>query len=92
MLFHPVPGAFETKYQNAPLDLLQDTFYSARRSIIDARVRELEEGKAPDILARVDERERPSETWCVGVHWDFSSEDLLEIVEVSAADAFFLHI
>lgn len=86
ILFAPIPGAFETPYQSAPLDLFHDSFVTAREDIIEARLAELveDEGSARRIVEAVDERERENETWCVGVRWDqFQRDDLLEIVDVS---------
>lgn len=86
VLFAPVPGAFETPYQTAPLDLAHDSFLAARRDVIEERLEEIKEGKARDILEEVDARERErggSGTWAVGVNWErFPREDLLEIVDV----------
>jgi Fanconi-associated nuclease 1 len=86
ILFAPIPGAFETPYQSAPLDLFHDSFVSARQNLIDTRLAELvdDECAARRIIESVDERERDTETWCIGVRWDqFEREDLLEIVDVS---------
>jgi fanconi-associated nuclease 1 len=80
-----IPGAFETPYQTAPLDLWTNTFFSSRAKEIQTRISELEEGKGLEILNEVDDRERPNNTWCVGIHWEkFSKMDLLEMVKVSA--------
>ncbi|EJU00598.1 hypothetical protein DACRYDRAFT_108664 [Dacryopinax primogenitus] len=82
ILYMPIPGAFETKYQTAPLDLTYDTFYSVRREAIDKRLEELRAGQGPRIIADVDDRERPNQTWCVGVRWDmFEKGDLVGIAE-----------
>ncbi|QRW01531.1 mRNA cleavage and polyadenylation factor CLP1 [Ceratobasidium sp. AG-Ba] len=84
ILFAPVPGAFETPYQSAPLDLFHDSFVSAREDIVKARIKQLleDEGAARRLIEAVDERERPNETWCIGVRWDqFEREALVEIVE-----------
>ena len=48
------------------------------------RLNELEAGQGPDILRAVDERERHSKTWCVGVRWQYEQEDLVDIVRVRA--------
>jgi len=37
-LFAPVPGAFQHRFQNGPLDLGRADFYARRRAIIDARL------------------------------------------------------
>ena len=83
ILFLPLPGVFETPYQTAPLDLATDAFSLLRRSEINARLAELENGNGPEILRRTHEREKVRETWCVGLNWSYAVEDLLEIVEVN---------
>ena len=45
-LFAPVPGAFQHRFQNAPLDLGGADFYPRRREAIEARLAEL--GACPD--------------------------------------------
>lgn len=83
ILFTPIPGAFETAYQTAPLDIDEDSFYYARQEKIENLLDELRAGRAAEILDAVDQRERPKGTWCIGVRWDmFERNDLIEIVEV----------
>ncbi|PBK78858.1 hypothetical protein ARMSODRAFT_58544 [Armillaria solidipes] len=81
IIFADVPGAFETKFQTAPLDIAEDSFYYARKELIQARLREIEDGKAAEIMERHDRTYRPSKTWCVGVKWEYLKDDLLEIVQ-----------
>ena len=88
ILFLSLPGVFETPYQTAPLDLNTDAFFPLRRSEINARLAELENGYGPAILKRMYEREKERETWCVGLSWAYSMEDLLEIVEVQTSTQF----
>ncbi|KZT35489.1 hypothetical protein SISSUDRAFT_166710 [Sistotremastrum suecicum HHB10207 ss-3] len=84
VLFTPIPGAFETAYQTAPLDIDEDSFYYARQEKIESLLTELRAGRAAEILDAVDQRERPRGTWCIGVRWDmFERNDLIEIVEVN---------
>jgi Fanconi-associated nuclease 1 len=86
ILFHPsVPGAFETAYQIAPLDLVHDTFYSSRKGLIDARLDELLlPGRALEIIAMRDNELRGDNVFFVGGRWDaFEREDIMEIVKVS---------
>ena len=84
ILFADVPGAFETKYQSAPLDIASDCFYYAREGLIKERLAEIKQGKARQISEKVDNKHRPKGTLCVGVRWDlFTRQDLLEIVDVS---------
>jgi Fanconi-associated nuclease 1 len=84
VLFSNVAGAFETPFQSAPLDIATDCFYYARRELIEARLKEIEDGRAPEILARVDDEHREGATQCVGVRWkDFEKHDLVDIVTVS---------
>jgi Fanconi-associated nuclease 1 len=84
IIFADVPGAFETPYQTAPLDLAEETFYYARKEMIETRLKEVQEGQARAILERHDDAYREKNTWCVGVQWDIcGKQDLVEIVEVS---------
>lgn len=79
-----MPGAFETPFQSAPLDIATDCFYYARREAIDERLQEIRNGQAPEIVARVDDEHREEATQCVGVRWkDFEKQDLVDIVSVS---------
>ena len=81
VIFAPIPGAFETKYQCAPLDLAEDTFYYARQDLIEARLQEIQEGQGAEILER--EYVKNKDVLCVGVRWDlFSREDLVSITKV----------
>ncbi|KAI0780638.1 hypothetical protein BD413DRAFT_619127 [Trametes elegans] len=78
VLFAPVPGAFETPYQAAPLDLAEDTFYYARQALADARRAEIEAGRAPEILEAAHAAHEG--VMCVGVRWDlFTKEELVGI-------------
>ncbi|KIY72043.1 hypothetical protein CYLTODRAFT_389217 [Cylindrobasidium torrendii FP15055 ss-10] len=82
VIFADVPGAFETKFQVAPLDIAEDSFYQARKQLIDTRLQDIREGKALEIAERHDKTYRSTSTWCVGVRWDLCpKEDLLEIIE-----------
>ncbi|KAG9318761.1 hypothetical protein JVU11DRAFT_860 [Chiua virens] len=81
IVFEPIPGAFETPYQTAPLDIAEDSFYHARREHMEERLSQIEAGKGVNFLQAADAENRASGTWCVGVQWDlFSSEDLVDIV------------
>ena len=85
IIFAPIPGAFETPYQTAPLDIFEDTFYHAREELIEKRLDEIRENNARKIIQNVDDEHRERGTWCLGVRWDlFTKEDLLEIAEVRA--------
>ncbi|KAF9246229.1 VRR-NUC domain-containing protein [Melanogaster broomeanus] len=81
IMFAPIPGAFETPYQTAPLDIAEDSFYHSRKDLMETRLSDIEAGEAANIIRQVDSVHRASGTWCVGVRWDlFSSEDLVDIV------------
>ncbi|PVG01134.1 hypothetical protein CPB86DRAFT_782042 [Serendipita vermifera] len=82
ILFHPIPGAFETQYQTAPLDLIFDTFYISRKSMIEKRLQEILDGQALKIATKVDENLRENKIFVVGLRWDtFSKEEILEIID-----------
>jgi len=81
VLFAPLPGAFETPYQTAPLDLGEDTFAPTRREILEARLEAMSRTSvALDMLREADEREREKGTWAVGVNWEYGRENLEEIL------------
>ncbi|OBZ69332.1 Fanconi-associated nuclease 1 [Grifola frondosa] len=87
IIFAPVAGAFETPYQSAPLDIAEDTFYLTRQELADARLREIKEGHAAEILEQVYDEHAKKRTWCVGVRWDlFGKEDLLGITRLLCED------
>jgi fanconi-associated nuclease 1 len=83
IIFAPVRGAFETKFQSAPLDIVDDSFYYARKEQIEARMEEMKEGKAVEVLERHYAAHSERKTWCIGVRWDICTlQDLTEIIEV----------
>ena len=83
IIFTAIPGAFETPFQVAPLDIDTDTFYHSRRGLFDKRLAEIKQGKAREIIRNVDSKNRGEKTLCVGVRWDLvEREDLENIVEV----------
>ncbi|KAH8117012.1 VRR-NUC domain-containing protein [Phellopilus nigrolimitatus] len=80
ILFSSVPGAFETPYQSAPLDIASECFFFARKDAIEERLLEIKNGKAPEILGATDDKYRENNTMCVGVRWnDYKKQDLVEI-------------
>ncbi|SCV67061.1 BQ2448_5707 [Microbotryum intermedium] len=82
IIFADVNGVFETEFQPAPLDLHSDAFSIVRRQMIDARLAAIETGGAVDLLTEADNRERPQDTWAVGVNFaKFTKQDLIEVVE-----------
>lgn len=88
IIFAPIPGAFETPYQAAPLDIAEDSFFYSRQELMEKRLSEIQDGEAANIIRRVDAIHRTSETWCVGVQWDLASgEDLIDIVTCIGGEA-----
>lgn len=86
IIFAPVPGAFETEFQVAPLDIGEDTFYTVREDLFQARLAEIKEGNAVRILSDTYDEHQPTQTTCVGVRWDlFERDHLVGIVKVSHA-------
>ncbi|KAJ1967056.1 hypothetical protein IWQ62_002091 [Dispira parvispora] len=76
ILFTPMPGVFETPFQTAPLDLNTDAFYPDRQSVILDHLTVIEKD-FEGILKKVDKRERPRATQCIGVDWNIAQDDLL---------------
>ncbi|KAF8912179.1 VRR-NUC domain-containing protein [Gymnopilus junonius] len=88
IIFADVPGAFETPFQFAPLDMFEDTFYHARKERIDARLKEIKDDDWRKYLQRHEDAYREKKTWCIGVSWELcSKEDLLTIFECIGKDS-----
>lgn len=82
VLFHPLPGAFETPYQTAPLDLGEDTFAPSRQDLLETRLEQMSKTRnALDMLKEADERERSKQTWAVGISWEYGRDELAEVLE-----------
>lgn len=80
VLFTYLPNVFQTAYQTCPLDLHTDAFYPARISEINARVNNLSNGMAEEIIRNTWTEHYERRTCIVGVRWDdYELEDLLEI-------------
>jgi Fanconi-associated nuclease 1 len=70
-----------------------DSFYRARKTLFEHRLKEIEEGKAQEYLKRYDDRYRPERTGCIGLRWDaFEQKQLLEIIEVPLAPVYLVCI
>lgn len=82
VLFAYVPNVFQTPYQTCPLDLHTDGgFYSARFSECNARLADLENGRAAVIVKDVWGAHHERRTCVVGLDWTFELDDLLEICD-----------
>jgi Fanconi-associated nuclease 1 len=80
-----IPGAFETPYQLAPLDLGDDSFYRSRQADIEKRLQQMTNtSTAIDMLREIDEVERERGTLAIGVNWTYGLVDLEEIITVRA--------
>uniref|UniRef100_A0A1J3FZ31 Fanconi-associated nuclease n=1 Tax=Noccaea caerulescens TaxID=107243 RepID=A0A1J3FZ31_NOCCA len=75
ILFSDVPGAFQTRFQTAPLDLETESFYLTRKDSIESQLEKVANGMAEEILIISYETHRG--TACRGVAWErFSLEEL----------------
>ena len=82
VLFHPLPGAFETPYQTAPLDLGEDTFAPARAALIEIRLEAMSKtSTALEMLRETDDAQREKGTWAVGLNWEYEKDDLEELLQ-----------
>ncbi|KAK9474272.1 VRR-NUC domain-containing protein [Dipodascopsis tothii] len=78
VLFQDVPGAFETKYQTAPLDLGTDAFYGARAAALEARLAQVRAGQASDLVAAAHAALGERAPTCAGMDWRIPADDLVE--------------
>jgi Fanconi-associated nuclease 1 len=83
IIFAPVPGVFQNRFQSAPLDLNTEFFYTQRSALIDARIEQIMGGEHVKILSETFQHYHEKRPLCVGVNWDyFSLQDLQDILEV----------
>jgi Fanconi-associated nuclease 1 len=80
VLFLYIPNVFQTEFQTCPLDLHSDAFYPSRMSEVNARLNEISNGQAPELVRQVWEAHHERKTCVVGLDWTFAVEDLVEIV------------
>lgn len=81
ILFLYIPNVFQTEFQTCPLDLHTDAFYPSRMSEVNARLNDISNGQAPDLIQRVWSEQSERKTCVVGLDWTFEREDLLEIAK-----------
>ncbi|KAJ2888352.1 hypothetical protein FB639_000697 [Coemansia asiatica] len=79
IIFHPLPGVLDNEYQNRPLDMHSESFYSSRKELIDERLDEIARGQFANRL--VLNYNSGHGTSCVGVSWNLTSEQLLTVAE-----------
>jgi Fanconi-associated nuclease 1 len=83
ILYMDIPGAFETPYQLAPLDLGDDSFYRSRQADVEERLQRMTSTSAAiKMLRETDEVERERGTLAIGVNWTYERQDLEEIITV----------
>jgi Fanconi-associated nuclease 1 len=87
VLFTYVPNVFQTQYQTCPLDLHTDAFYPSRISEINARLNEISNGDAEDIIRRVYTEHHERRTCVVGLDWTYDATDLYEIARCFDGEA-----
>ncbi|KAF2847891.1 hypothetical protein T440DRAFT_184625 [Plenodomus tracheiphilus IPT5] len=87
VLFTYIPNVFQTPYQTCPLDLHTDAFYPSRISEINARLNEISNGNAPDIIQRVYDAHHERRTCVVGLDWTYDVIDLTEIARCFDGEA-----
>ncbi|XP_077228252.1 zinc ion binding/nucleic acid binding/hydrolase isoform X2 [Tasmannia lanceolata] len=68
IIFVDIPNVFQTKFQTAPLDLDTDSFYVARKSLIESHLNKISSGMAEEIL--IISWQSHEGTSCRGVNWD----------------------
>ena len=88
VLFAYVPNVFQTAYQTCPLDLHTDSFYPARISEINARINEIGNGSAEQIVRQTWNEHFERRTCVVGVRWDdYELDDIMEVTRCFSGEA-----
>ena len=75
LLLMKVPGALPARFLSGPLDLGTPSFRARRAEAFDALLAAIDEGRAPEIVARNDARHRGARL--VGARWDSADEETL---------------
>ena len=81
VLFLYIPNVFQTEFQTCPLDLHTDAFYPSRMSEINARLNEISNGDAAELIQAVWDEHSERQTCIVGLDWTYALQDLLEIAQ-----------
>ncbi|KAK4628782.1 Fanconi-associated nuclease 1 [Fulvia fulva] len=79
VIFLYIPNVFQTAYQTCPLDLHSDAFYPSRISEVNARLNDISNGEAGQLIQRLWDEHSERKTCVVGLDWTYALEDLLEI-------------
>ncbi|KAF2764758.1 hypothetical protein EJ03DRAFT_331542 [Teratosphaeria nubilosa] len=79
VLFVYIPNVFQTELQTCPLDLHTDAFYPSRMSEVNARLNEISNGEARNLIQKVWDTHYERKTCVVGLDWTFELDDLLEV-------------
>ncbi len=74
-VFAPLPGMFQHPFQDAPLDMRDETFYEQRRDLIDARLGDLHTADLAREVRHAHDAHHPRR--CRGVAWDTLDPDTL---------------
>jgi len=97
VIFAPVPGAFETSFQTAPLDMATDAFRIVRQPMISERMEKITELGLAEMTGRLREtyeRESVRKTMAVGMSQDcwerYGLAELEEILRCFPVPAFLL--
>ncbi|KAJ4723045.1 Fanconi-associated nuclease [Melia azedarach] len=75
ILFSDVPNVFRTRFQTAPLDLVSDSFYLARKDLIEFQLQKIHDVMAEEIV--ITSWESHVGTACIGVNWDRHSLSMI---------------
>lgn len=78
VLFADIPNVFWHPFQTAPLDLNTDAFYPGRKAIIEAQLRRIQHGEAPELLAAT--WSKWFGTFCKGLNWERHSLEELQVM------------
>ncbi|KAK7295657.1 hypothetical protein RJT34_18568 [Clitoria ternatea] len=78
VIYADIPNVFYTRFQNAPLDLGTDNFYTARKGSIESLLQQIRDGMAEEFLIK--SWETHIGTACRGVNWECHSLDELRAV------------
>lgn len=79
IIFSDIPFVFQNSFQTHPLDYFTQDFYESRKDSIEKRLNE--ESAFLSIIKDRYLKEHPSQTYCIGINWDYHLDDILNICD-----------
>eukprot|EP01119_Soliformovum_irregulare_P025846 TRINITY_DN9672_c0_g1_i1.p1 TRINITY_DN9672_c0_g1~~TRINITY_DN9672_c0_g1_i1.p1 ORF type:complete len:756 (-),score=205.73 TRINITY_DN9672_c0_g1_i1:194-2461(-) len=81
VIFAEIPDVFQTPFQDAPLDLLTDAFFSSRRELVERKLEEISSNSQLDELVESSWKLHHGIS-CRGISWEFHNLEKLKQISI----------